>query len=107
MLPLKIENCFSLFINYHLEHCIVSRDPKITLSGSKRGAYLYRSVRYTIFISYREFKKDFARSGFFYELRYDLGQSDIIVFRQYRIRLNEASNEYVRFMVIADKWDLL
>jgi hypothetical protein len=39
----------------------------------------------------------------FHELRNDLGQSDIIVFRQYRIRVKEASNEYVRFMVIADK----
>jgi len=56
-----------------------------------------------MFISNTEYKKDFARPHYFHELRYDLRQSDIIVFREYRMRVKEASNEYVRFMVIADK----
>jgi len=56
----------------------------------------------TIYISYREYKKDFARPAFFQELRYDFGQSRIVVFKQYRLEIIEATNEYIKFIVLAD-----
>ena len=56
----------------------------------------------TIHISYREYKKDFARPAFYHELTYDLGQSDIIYFRDYRIRVLNATNAYIRFLVLSD-----
>lgn len=56
----------------------------------------------TIFISYREYKKEFARPAFFQELKYDLEKSDIIVFRNYKIKVLDATNEYIRFLVLVD-----
>lgn len=56
----------------------------------------------TIYISYREYKKDFARPAFFQELRYDLSKSNRIVFKQYRIEVVEATNEYIKYVVTAD-----
>jgi len=49
-----------------------------------------------------EYKKDFARPAFFQELRYDIGQSGTIVFKQYRLKIIEATNEYIKFVVLAD-----
>ncbi len=56
----------------------------------------------TVYVSYREYKKDFVRPAFFQELRYDIGQSDTIVFKQYKLKVIEATNEYIRFIVLAD-----
>ena len=56
----------------------------------------------TVHISYREYKKDFARPAFFQELRYDIAQSNIIVFKQYKIKIIEATNEYIKFIVLTD-----
>jgi len=56
----------------------------------------------TIHISYREYKKDFARPAFFHDLTYDLGQSALIVFRNYKIKVLDATNEYIHFVVLAD-----
>ena len=56
----------------------------------------------TIHVSYKEFRRDFAKPAFFNELRYDLSQSNIIVFRNYRISIAEATNEYIRFTVLQD-----
>jgi hypothetical protein len=43
-----------------------------------------------------------ARPAFSQELRYDLAASDAIVFREYRIRVAEATNESIRVVVVAD-----
>lgn len=56
----------------------------------------------TIHISYREYKKEFARPAFYQELRYDLKESDIIVFRHYRIKVLDANNEFIKFIVLTD-----
>jgi hypothetical protein len=55
-----------------------------------------------IHISYREFKKDFARPAFYQELIYDLSKSDKIVFKQFKIKVVEATNEYIKFIVLTD-----
>jgi hypothetical protein len=56
----------------------------------------------TIHISYREYKKDFARPAFFQEIRYDIGLSRTVVFKQYKLKIIEATNEYIKFIVLVD-----
>lgn len=54
----------------------------------------------TIFISYREYRRDIARPAFYQDLRYDLEERDIIGFRDKRIRVLEATSEYIKFIVL-------
>ena len=58
-------------------------------------------------IAYKEYKGNeslyLARPAFFQDLNYDLGSSDIIVFRGYRIRVLEATNERILFIIQKDK----
>jgi len=53
-------------------------------------------------VSYREYKQNFARPAFYQELHYDFGASDIIVFRNYRIKVLDANNEQITFKVLAN-----
>jgi hypothetical protein len=55
-----------------------------------------------IHISFREYKKDFARPAFFQELVYDLKKSDRIVFKQYKLQVIDATNEHIKFKVLTD-----
>ena len=63
--------------------------------------YTGRSAN-TIHVSYREYRKELARPAFFQELRYDLDKSDTIVFRNYRIKVIEATNEIIKYKVLTD-----
>ena len=56
----------------------------------------------TIFVTYREYYSDLARPAFFQELRYDIGKSDIIVFKEYRIKILEATGEQIKFIILED-----
>jgi len=56
----------------------------------------------TLFVSYREYRRDMARPSFFQDLRYDIESNDIIVFRNYRIKILEATSEAVRFIILED-----
>ena len=56
----------------------------------------------TIHIAYREYKQDFARPAFFHDLQYDLSQSNLIAYRGYRIKVMDATNEEITFIVLAD-----
>lgn len=56
----------------------------------------------TISISYREYLQNLARPAFYQELHYDLSQSDIIVFRKFRVKVLGANNEFISFQVLAD-----
>lgn len=51
---------------------------------------------------YREFSKDFARPAFFQDLQYDLNESNIIAFKQFRIEVVEATNSLIEFKIISD-----
>lgn len=39
------------------------------------------------------------------DVKYDLSSSDIVVFRQFRLRVLEANNEHIRFQVLQDAID--
>jgi len=58
-------------------------------------------------IAYKEYKGNesfyMARPAFFQEVTYDLGSSDIIVFRNFRIKVLNANNEKIVFTVVDDK----
>jgi hypothetical protein len=55
-----------------------------------------------IHVSFREYKRDFARPAFFQELVYDLKKSDKIVFKQYKLQVLDATNELIKFKVLTD-----
>jgi len=55
-----------------------------------------------IHISYREYKKDFARPAFFQDLVYDLRRSKMVVFKQYKLEIEDATNEFILFKVLTD-----
>ena len=56
----------------------------------------------TINISYREYRKDFARPAFFQAIRYDLSQSRNISFKNYQILVLSATNQVIEFQVMSD-----
>lgn len=55
-----------------------------------------------IVITYREFINDMARPAFYQELKYDLNNTDIIVFRSIKIKVLEANNSNIVFQVLDD-----
>ncbi len=57
----------------------------------------------TIRLMYREYSNNFARPAFSQDLTYDLSQSKIITFRSYRIRVLEATNDSLKFVVLSDR----
>ena len=56
----------------------------------------------TIHISYREYKRDFARPAFFQELQYDLNESQLITFKSYTVKVLEATNQFIKYIVVSD-----
>jgi hypothetical protein len=63
-----------------------------------------------LLVAYREFHEEpgsgapmLARPAFAQDLRYDLALSDIIAFRDYRIRVIEATTEGIRAVVLSDR----
>jgi hypothetical protein len=51
-------------------------------------------------IGYREFSGDIARPAFNNEVEYDLSQSKTIGYKEARIEVIEATNEYIKYQVI-------
>lgn len=56
----------------------------------------------TVTITYREYKKEFARPAFYQNLTYDVSQSHEVVFRNYRLELLGADNTGIKFIVVSD-----
>ncbi len=56
----------------------------------------------TIKILYREFKKNMLKSPFTHELTYDLNESMVIRYKNFRIQVIEAANEWIKYKVISD-----
>jgi hypothetical protein len=55
-----------------------------------------------ILITYREYKKNLSSPMFSQDLTYDLEYSNIVEFKHFKIKVLNATSEYVRFMVLAD-----
>jgi len=69
-----------------------------------KAELIYNGVsKNTIKISYREFLRDMARPAFYQELNYDLDKSDLIQFKTFRIKVLNADNSTIRFVVLNDE----
>ncbi len=53
-------------------------------------------------VSYREYKDDMARPAFFQDLTYNLKESDIIRYKNYKIKVHKATNEEISYTVTED-----
>jgi len=53
-------------------------------------------------VSYREYKDDIARPAFFQDLTYNLKESDIIRYKNYKIKVHKATNEEIGYTVLED-----
>ena len=56
----------------------------------------------TLHILYKKYGKASSSPDFSEELTYDIGNSDIVQMRNYRIRVLNATAEYIRFQVLGD-----
>ena len=51
-------------------------------------------------VSYREYRDDIARPAFFQELTYNLDSSDVIRYRNFRIKVLNATNEEIEYILL-------
>ena len=56
----------------------------------------------TIHISYKQYKKILSSPASSQELAFDLASSDTIIFKNYKIKILNATPEYIRFRVLSD-----
>ncbi len=56
----------------------------------------------TIHISYKQYKKILSSPASSQELTFDLGSSDTITFKNFQIKIMNATNDYIRFRVLSD-----
>ncbi|TNF52589.1 hypothetical protein EP227_07130 [bacterium] len=69
--------------------------------GSRREELIYKGRSGdTLHLLYR--KEDFEWPALYQDLTFDMGTSDIIVFKNFRIRVLEATNNDIRFIVLQD-----
>ena len=69
-----------------------------------RADLIYNGIsKNTIRVTYREYVKDMARPAFFQEMIYDLDESDTINFKSIHIRVIQATNSHIRFVVLDDQ----
>jgi len=52
--------------------------------------------------TYREYKDDIARPAFYQDLVYNLNKSDIIRYKQFKIKIIKATNEELEYIVLED-----
>lgn len=79
------------------------KEKKIIEEGSFRYQLVYSGMdNNNVKISYREYKDDFARPAFNQELVYNLDQSKTIRYKNFRIRIENATNEEITYTVLED-----
>ena len=76
---------------------------KETISEYFRQELVYSGKAENIInISYREYKEQVARPTFYQDLKYDLSESMLIQFQNYRMEILDANNTGIQFKVIAE-----
>nr|WP_319393342.1 hypothetical protein [uncultured Desulfobacter sp.] len=72
-------------------------------SGSFKQEILYAGLSGdTLNMTYKEYKDDIARPAFFQNFTYDIKKSDIIRYKNILIKILEASNSQIRYIVLED-----
>jgi len=57
----------------------------------------------TVHFTFKEYnKEDFSIPAASWDLEHDLDKSDVFKFRNYRIRILEAEDEYIKFLVLSE-----
>jgi hypothetical protein len=80
---------------------VLDDDPQL---NHFRAELIYTGIsKNTIRIAYREYVKDMARPAFFQDLSYDLDESDTLQFKSIRIKILQANNSLIKFIVIDDQ----
>lgn len=76
---------------------------EIYLKGSFSYSILYNGKDGNgIKLQYREYKDDMARVAFYQDLTYDLKESKIIRFRNFKLEILKATNEGIEYKVLQD-----
>lgn len=71
--------------------------------GSFKIEIIYSGLdKNNIKATYREYKDDIARPAFYQDLVYNLEKSDIIRYKQFKIKVLEATNEGLEYVVLED-----
>lgn len=82
---------------------LFTKVPGTAREGSFKYELIYSGLmKKTITISYREFSDNLARPAFYQELKYDLAESNEIMFRNIRIKVLDANNMNITFQVMDD-----
>jgi hypothetical protein len=69
-----------------------------------RQELIYNGIsKGVIRVTYREYSNDMARPAFFQDLVYDLDESDLIQFREFRIKVIDAHNLGIVFVVQSER----
>lgn len=77
------------------------KDTEYPKRGSRREELAYKGRSGdTLHILYR--KEDFEWPALYQDLTFDIGTSDIIVFKNFRIKVLDATNNDIRFIVLED-----
>jgi hypothetical protein len=73
------------------------------LEGSFQKELIYHGkTGSNIKVLCREFKNDFARPAFYQDLTYDLKESDILRYKNFKIQVLEAANEEITYKVLEE-----
>ncbi len=71
--------------------------------NSFKAELIYSGVMNNVVIlSYREYVDNFARPAFYQEMKYDLKESNEIAFRTLKLKILEANNNQISFVVLDD-----
>ena len=57
----------------------------------------------TVEVAYREFRGGYAAPAFSQNLKYDLRESAVISFQEFRIKVIEATNNSITYQVVSDR----
>lgn len=94
---------FSLSGQKIFEHSTATEVDELILKGSFGRELIYSGKDgNNIKVSYREYKDDMARPAFFQNLTYNLKESDIIRYKNYKIKVHKATNEEISYTVLED-----
>ena len=78
-------------------------DSYLVHDGSFKAEFTYTGIdKESIHIFYKEFSNNLAQPALQQELHYDLSKSDQIIFRSLKIKVLEADNARIKFMVLED-----
>ena len=85
------------------EHTFIREERPLIGNNNFQQSLIYSGrIGNSIKIGYREFSGNYARPAYSNEVQYDLDQSDVITYKGARIRVIQADNEGIRYIVLSN-----